>query len=115
MVESARRREPLSRERLGRAQGCGEPLKLATERLELLADRDAQLQITAAALSATEQLAIERLAALESLDRQLRETATALAGVEQLARERLHRIEELTRQVEVFTAGLEQPPGRRRG
>ena len=28
MVESARRREPLSRERLGRAQGCGEPLKL---------------------------------------------------------------------------------------
>ena len=111
--------EQLAAERLGELErlttALGTAEALATERLELLADRDAQLQITAAALSATEQLAIERLAALESLDRQLRETATALAGVEQLARERLHRIEELTRQVEVFTAGLEQPPGRRRG
>lgn len=94
---------------LGRAEA------LANERLASLAGRDAQLQATEAALTATEQLAIERLAALESLDRQLRETSTALAGVEDLARDRLRRIEELTRQVEVFTAGLEQPPGRRRG
>jgi GT2 family glycosyltransferase len=92
-------------ERLDRSIGTLE--RLATERLT-------EIQRLDSALAAAQTLAIERLAALESLDRQLRETASALAGVEDLARERLRQIEDLTRQVEVFTAGLNEPPGRGR-
>ena len=87
---------------------------LATSRLVELTARDAQLRDTAAALATTQSLAVERLATAEALDRQVRETAAALAKVEDLARDRLRQIEELTRQVEVFTAGLNDPPGRRR-
>ena len=100
-------------ERLDKAQGTAEAI--ASERLEQLAARDAQLRATETALAATETLAVERLTALESLDCQLRETSAALASVEDLARGRLAQIEDLTRQVEVFTAGLQQPPGRRPG
>ncbi len=99
-------------ERLDAALGVAQ--KIATSRLAELTARDVQLRDTAAALASTQSLAVERLAASEALDRQLRETAAALATVEDLARDRLRQIEALTRQVEVFTAGLNEPPGRRR-